>query len=226
MSRVSVLALTVLLSSCSALGISEQSAIPVEPENTAAALSEPPEAAPATLIHPLDVAPYAEGVVERYLQITDEIGASGGVDAQRIASIVTAEWLPRERDGFADYVAGGIRTIGRTQFDHLAVQSARLTAHGEVEVAVFLCVDSSSVRVIDATAPEPPGDLLEWLESTNPPEPEELSWDEWAQYAEDAQARPGYREPILVWLRGSEVHSLKVDSTENWLGAHPCEQSP
>lgn len=226
MSRVFVLAWIVLLSACSAPALIEDTTSRPGPEPVANASAEPLEVAPATLIHPLDVAPHAAGVVERYLQITDEIGAQGGGDAERIASIVTPDWLPREREGFADYVTSGIRTIGRTRFDHVAVQSARLTAQGDIEVAVFLCVDSSSVWVIDVSAPEPPEGLMEWLDNPNPPEPDELSWDEWAQFAEDAQARPGYREPILVWLLGPDVHSLKVDSTENWLSAHPCEQSP
>jgi hypothetical protein len=226
MSRVFALALTALLTSCSAPHLIEDTPFLLEPEPVATAPAEPLEVATASVIHPLDVVPHAEGVVARYLQITDEIGERGGDDAQRIASVVTPDWLPRERDGFADYAANAIRTIGRTRFDHFAVQSARLTAHGEVEVAVFLCVDSSSVWVIDVTAPEPPEDLVEWLENPDAPEPDEVSWDVWAQYAEEAHARPGHREPILVWLLGSDVNTLQVDSTENWLGAHPCEQSP
>ncbi len=226
MSRVFALAMTALLTSCSTPHVIEDTPSLLGPEPAANTSIETVEAAPAGVIHPLDVVPHAEGVVARYLQITDEIGERGGDHAQRIASVVTPDWLPRERDGFSDYVTGGIRTIGRTRFDHVAVQSARLTAHGEVEVAVFLCVDSSSVWVIDVTAPEPPDDLVEWLENPDAPEPDEVSWDAWAQYAEEARARPGHREPILVWLLGSDVTSLRVDSTENWLGAHPCEQSP
>lgn len=226
MSRVFALALTALLTSCSAPHVMEDTPSLLGPEPAANTSIETVEAAPAGVIHPLDVVPHAEGVIERYLHLTDEIGAQGGEDAQRISSVVTTDWLLREREGFADYLTGGIRTIGRTRFDHVAVQSARLTAQDEVEVAVFLCVDSSSVWVIDATAPEPPDDLVEWLENPNPPEPDEVSWDLWAQYAGEARARPGHREPILVWLLGSDVTSLRVDSTENWLGAHPCEQSP
>ena len=226
MSRVFALAMTALLTSCSAPHLIEDTTSHLGAQPAGNAPIEPQEADPASVIHPLDVVTHAEGVIERYLQITDQIGAHGGEDAQRITSVVTPGWLPRERDGFADYVTGGIRTIGRTRFDHLAVQSARPTAHGEVEVAVFLCVDSSSVWVIDVTAPEPPDDLVEWLESADAPEPDEVSREVWADYAEEARARPGHREPILLWLLGSDVTSLRVDSTENWLGAHPCEQSP
>lgn len=178
------------------------------------------------LVHPLDVAGEAEQAVALYLQITDDVGSRGGEDAEAMAHVVTSQWLPREQAGFAEYENRGIRTIGRTRFDHFTVQSARLTAEGIVEVAAFLCVDSTSVWVIDRDSPDPPDDLITWLEGTNPGEPDDDSLIIWNEFADASGARPGFREPIIVWLIGKDERSLKVDSTENWLGAHPCEVAP
>lgn len=176
--------------------------------------------------HPLDVASEAEQRVSLYLQITDEVGSRGGADAAAMTQIVTSQWWPREQAGFADYEERGIRTIGRTTFDHFTVQSARVTAEGMVEVAVFLCVDSKSVWVINRESPEPPVDLMAWLEGTNEVEPDEDTLLAWSEFADASGARPGFREPIIVWLVGNDERSLQVDSTENWLGAHPCEDVP
>lgn len=184
------------------------------------------DAQTAPLVHPLDVASEAEQRVALYLQITDDVGSRGGADAEAMAHVVTSQWLAREQAGFAEYENRGIRTIGRTRFDHFTVQSARLTAEGIVEVAAFLCVDSTSVWVIDRDSPDPPDDLMAWLEGTNPGEPDDDSLIIWNEFADASGARPGFREPIIVWLIGKDERSLKVDSTENWLGAHPCEVAP
>lgn len=226
MSRLAILFLLALLSGCSAPPASHEAPEPAPVEETFAESQVTHNTEAAPLAHPLDVAGEAEQTVALYLQITDDVGSRGGADADAMTHVVTSQWLPREQAGFADYENRGIRTIGRTRYDHFAVQSARVTAEGMVEVAVFLCVDSTSVWVIDRDALEPPADLMAWLEGTNTAEPDDEALLAWSEFADASGARPGFREPIIVWLLGDDERSLKVDSTENWLGAHPCEVSP
>jgi len=178
-------------------------------------------------VHPIDVVDDAARVITTYLAVTDEIGAGGGVDIERMRPVVTPHWFSREEAGFEEYRTRSIRTIGHTRFDHLEVQSARIDSEGQVEVAVVLCVDSSKVLVVGEDMPEPPESLVLWLDSDgSEAEADEETLDQWQQFMETSGARVGFREPITVWLVGDTLSSLRVDSTENWLGAHPCEEQP
>ena len=87
-------------------------------------------------MHPIDVVDDAVRVITTYLAVTDEIGAGGGVDIERMRPVVTPHWFSREEAGFEEYRTPSIRTIGRTRFDHFEVQSARIDSEGQVEVAV------------------------------------------------------------------------------------------
>jgi len=170
-----------------------------------------------------DVSAPARAVVSSYLRITDEIGARGGRESESIGEAVTPLWLPREVEGFEDYLNQSIRTLGQTRFDHFEVQSARKTASSELEVAVFLCVDSSKVLVIGANDVDPPESLRAWLDApAGEAEPDQDTVDSWEPYLEDTGARTGFREPIVIWLIGESPNHLLVDGTENWHGANPC----
>ena len=178
-------------------------------------------------MHPIDVVDDAVRVITTYLAVTDEIGAGGGVDIERMRPVVTPHWFSREEAGFEEYRTRSIRTIGHTRFDHLEVQSARIDSEGQVEVAVVLCVDSSKVLVASEDMPQPPESLVLWLDSEgNEAETDSETLGQWQQFMETSGARVGFREPITVWLVGDTLSSLRVDSTENWLGAHPCEEQP
>jgi hypothetical protein len=174
-------------------------------------------------ILPEDVAPEARTLVSSYLSRTDEIGAAGGVHSEWMSDLVTPTWFPRERQGFDDYVAQSIRTLGTTHFDHLEVQSARITDAGELEVTVFVCVDSSKVLVFGTDDADPPESLREWLEApVGESAPDQDTVDSWEPYLLETGARTGFREPIVIWLLGEGPDSLLVDGTENWRGANPC----
>ena len=170
-----------------------------------------------------DVASPAQTLVSSYLELTEEIGAGGGHEAELMSDLVAPLWLPREREGFDDYVAQSIRTMGQTHFDHFEVQSVRITASGELEVAVFVCVDFSKVLVLGSADADPPQSLREWLEARRGArEPDQDTVDSWEPYLEETGARTGFREPIVLWLVGDDSESLLVDGTENWRGANPC----
>ena len=178
-------------------------------------------------LHPIDVVGDATRVITTYLAVTDEIGAGGGVDVERMRPVVTSNWFSREEAGFEEYRTRSIRTIGRTRFDHFEVQSARIGSEGQIEVAVVLCVDSSKVLVASEDMPQPPESLVLWLDSEgSEAETDAETLEQWQEFTETSGARFGFREPITVWLVGDTLSSLRVDSTENWLGAHPCEEQP
>jgi len=166
----------------------------------------------------------ASRVITDYLAATDAIGANAGRGDSRMAELVTPQWLPTEQRAFADYRSQAIRTIGRTVFDSLTIQSARWDASGRLEVAAFVCVDSRGVWVIPQQAEDPPEDLWQWMqEGADPALPSEEQSATWQDYLDATQPRPGFREPIVVWLLGSGPNSLLIDATDNWRGYHPCD---
>lgn len=219
--RELLLASLFLLTACAPTSIPQPDT--PEPEVAAHPTSLEESSWSVSSVHPLDAKDDATRVVSQYLSLTDQIGADGGEDAQRIQKVVTARWYPREQAGFDEYRLRNIRTIGQTRFDGLEVQSVRVDRDGLLEVAVFLCVDSTGVLVVPRDSPEPPEDLLQWLQgSTNPEMPDDATAETWNEFLSTSEAHRGFREPIMVWLRGEQVSTLQIDSTENWMGAHPC----
>jgi len=187
-----------------------------------------------------DVVPHATETVNTYLQLTDQVGATGGQDLEPMVHIVTPEWLAVEERGFADYRERQIRTLGQTDFFALSVQSVRWSHNNHWEVAVFACIDSRNVWVIPANSPDIPEGLVEWLATlspathTAPPvpefgesdtpveEPTEAEVSLWQEFIAQTSPDAGPLEPVLVWLVGPEMDALKVDATDTWRGYHPC----
>ena len=170
-----------------------------------------------------DVDDPAQQLLTDYLQATDEATRSGGVETQAMAALVTEAWLPTEQRGFDEYQQRSIRTLGQTTHSQFTVQSARWTADGLVEVAVFACIDASSVWVIPADAPEPPADLIEWLGRGAPAEvPTEDQATMWQDFIDQAQPDAGQNEPVLLWMLGTTIDTLRIDATDTWRGYHPC----
>ena len=192
-------------------------------------VSAPPDGPPVApdvfpVLRAADVDDAVSETVSRYVTSTDEATRSGGEEGSAMQQVVTAEWLPIEQRGLREYEQRQIRTIGSTRVDHLTVQSARWTAEGTVEVAVFACIDARSVWVIDAQATEPPVDLVDWLERGSPPdEPSDEQVAAWEEYAANVQPQLGGSEPVLFWLVGTDPNRLRIDATETWRGYHPCD---
>ena len=227
----------VVLSGCTAAGaqtagidLSDTGGPSESPAATSDTLVSPPADGPPVrpdvfpVLRATDVNDAVSETVSRYATSTDEATRSGGEESSAMEQVVTAEWLPIEQRGFREYRQRQIRTIGSTRVDHLTVQSARWTAQGTVEVAVFACIDARSVWVIDADATEPPVDLVDWLERGSPPdEPSDEQVVAWEEYAASVQPQLGVSEPVLFWLVGAQPHQLRIDATETWRGYHPCD---
>lgn len=171
------------------------------------------------------VEPHARDHLTKYLALTDVITSRGGENPHQMAGLVTPDWLVEENRGFAEFKRQGIRTLGRTTHYHLLVQSVRHRAAGEVEVAVFSCVDTRSVWVIPDDAPDPPPDLLQWLEDGSPAFTDDEDFPEpWQNYVETVSPRPGGIDPVLLWFRGPNEQALSLDFTDTWRGHHPCAE--
>ncbi len=162
--------------------------------------------------------------LSQYLAATDDITSDGGLEPERIQQLVTADWAATETEGFAGYVDGGLRTVGRTTARHLTVQSVRWVEQGLLEVALFACIDSTGVAVFP-DALEPPEMLEVWLagveEESDVGEADEA---EVALFLELPEVRLGRRDPVLAWFVGPNLSALSLDRLDTWRGHHPCAE--
>jgi hypothetical protein len=91
-------------------------------------------------------AAYAE-----YLQVSDAIAVEGGADSERISSVVFEDYRESSLDDFASFADQGLRAVGMSKFDTVSLQNQTTSADGETEVVIYLCLDVSSVRILDQT---------------------------------------------------------------------------
>ena len=90
----------------------------------------------------------AEEAYAAYSEVSDLIANDGGVDPERIAPFVTDEQLQNELDTAAYYRDHGIHSVGSVTVIKTVLQQANESV-GTVEVAVYVCLDVESVRVLD-----------------------------------------------------------------------------
>ncbi len=87
----------------------------------------------------------AEESYKRYLRVSDAIAAEGGTHPERLSPYVTPEELRRANEDFGSLQSATRHMQGESKFDSLTLQ--RQDAQ---EIVVYLCLDVSEVRVIDA----------------------------------------------------------------------------
>jgi len=164
----------------------------------------------------------ATRAVGAYLERSDLITSEGGVSPERMASLVTPEWYPKEEEGFARFTTAGERTLGRTTADSLQVQLARKLPGGGLDIGVIACVDATKVLVLGLEDEDPPLEVLEWQgewESFNGTTEE---WDVIEGFWATTSARWGQRDAVVFWLLGESTDELLVDHTEQWWGISRC----
>jgi len=86
----------------------------------------------------------AEAAYAKYLEVSDAISADGGAQSGRMEGYMTAEELKNSNDDFVFFETNGLRTQGVSTFD-----STELQRYDDSEVVVYLCLDVSSVRLVD-----------------------------------------------------------------------------
>ena len=131
----------------------------------------------------------AEAAYGAYLAVSDAISSDGGANPERLAASVTAEELAESIELYKSFEIEGIRTRGTTTFDSVALQRA-----DDYEVAIYLCLDVTQVRMIDTGG------------------------------ADVTPASRINRVPLeVIFLVGSD-QQLLLDSSDVWRDGETCER--
>lgn len=164
----------------------------------------------------------AAGTVQSYLERSDLITSEGGVAPERMASLVTPEWYPKEVQGFARFTTARERTLGQTTMDNLQVQLARQLPGGGLDVGVIACVDATKVLVLGLEDADPPAEVLEWQGEWESFDGTAEEWEVIEGFWATTSARWGERDAVVFWLLGASTEELLVDHTEQWWGISRC----
>jgi hypothetical protein len=126
-----------------ALGLSGCVPASADPTPNAAATSKPVfESDAAALVA-------ATKAYAAYLAMSDTISQEGGANPERIAALVTPEWLDREVTSADELAKSGNHQEGPTSFDSPRLQSREPGLGGAENVAIYICLDLTAVRVLD-----------------------------------------------------------------------------
>lgn len=115
--------------------------------------SEPVPPVPATASTPGESIPrdgaeeLALAAVTHYFAMSTEIAADGGVNPERIANVVTSDWLPNEIVGFETLQAMGTTQVGApaiTRIEATAVHGVAVVS----EVVVHVCTALDGVSIV------------------------------------------------------------------------------
>ena len=87
-----------------------------------------------------------------YVKVSDEITADGGANPERIAPYVSASQLKRDTYVFAKYSAKKMMSVGTTSFDRTRIQKYDDRGKFGWELVVYLCLDLSRIKLVDAQA--------------------------------------------------------------------------
>lgn len=135
---VAAIAVLVLVSGCAPA--------PVEPLKPVTPVLERPEQLFET---PEEALAAAEAAYAKYQAMSNLIAAEGGKDPERIAPFVTEEYLSEELKASAVYEMYDVRAQGDATFDSMRLQQYFKESAGYTVVVVYVCLDVSSVRIID-----------------------------------------------------------------------------
>lgn len=91
----------------------------------------------------------AESGYSSHLALVDQLTASGGTDVVGLDEVATPSYAAGLEDSLQRLHESGTRTQGETRFDSAGLIE-RFDSEGAVTVNVYLCLDVSNVRVLDA----------------------------------------------------------------------------
>lgn len=86
-----------------------------------------------------------------YLQMSDLIAQQGGANPERLAPLVTPEWLNGQVDAFGKLTKSGNRQVGETSFKIDRLQQVSEDGPGQATVVVYVCTDLSSTQILNST---------------------------------------------------------------------------
>jgi hypothetical protein len=164
----------------------------------------------------------ARAALVRYIELSDQITATGGSEPQAMSALVGSDWWLAEQEGFAYFVDTGLRTVGTSEISKFLVQSARLTSQGTVEVGVIACVDTTGVFVLPLEADEPPEEIWQWHPDYEDFEGDAAQWAALEAFLEQPQLSWGSQDAVVFWFEGPTLDSLVLTRSEPWWGVYPC----
>lgn len=85
----------------------------------------------------------------KYVTVSDLISRDGGVEPERIKTVVTPTWAAKEIRSFERLEMSGNKQVGRSNFDSLRIQKFEIVASGSTRVTSYLCADVSATDVVD-----------------------------------------------------------------------------
>ncbi|MBM7829405.1 hypothetical protein JOE59_000110 [Agromyces cerinus] len=91
----------------------------------------------------------AESGYSSHLALVDQVTASGGVDVSRLREVATSSYAENLTDSLGRLQESGTHTAGDTRFDSVGLIE-RFETEGVATVSVYLCLDVTDVRVVDA----------------------------------------------------------------------------
>lgn len=114
----------------------------------------PPE--PSSSIEPLfasdeEALEAATEAYEEYLVASNAVTASADLDVEPIEGLVTAEYLENEIPALDAFSEGGFRSSGETRLVSSELQQVFVDEDGRSTVVVYVCLDVSGIRLVDAT---------------------------------------------------------------------------
>lgn len=92
----------------------------------------------------------AEAAYAAYLAVSDAIAQEGGANPERLADLVTPEWLDKELDVFAQFADSGRRQVGATSFRNMVLQQITQDTGG-AEIVTYVCTDFSATSFVDSS---------------------------------------------------------------------------
>lgn len=87
----------------------------------------------------------------KYLEVSDAITAEGGVGVDRLLTLVTDKQYMNELAAFNEFSTGELHTSGVSVVDVISLQSYSAEADGTPAIVIYVCVDVSGVRVLNAS---------------------------------------------------------------------------
>lgn len=92
----------------------------------------------------------AEKAYAAYLRVSDEIAQDGGRGADRFDSVVTKQWMSKEKAAALQLAQSGRHQVGSTLHSPLKLQQVDADASG-VNVVAYSCLDLTGTRILNAS---------------------------------------------------------------------------
>jgi len=136
----------------------------------------------------------ATDVFSRYNTLADQIVADGGDRVDRLAPLVTEQYLKTEDEGYEQIRAQGLKGVGASSFDTFSMQNFDSSmSRGDI-LQAYVCSDVTHVRLVNRSG------------------------------ADVTPSDRDNRLPLVVsfLLSGDVTTPLLIDGSETWSGENFC----